>query len=434
MLRSLVVVSFLVWAFLWGVPGAAQAALDDVAVETEAAQGLTGFNYTVFSSMPAVSDGTAGKRVAFVANARKPPPGAMTKTCLFADDTSGTGAKIACVNDAAPASRVFRPPFRQPSMNAGGDVAWSSGLNTDGNGNHDGVFWWNGTTVDFVVFAGDDNDVGDILEQFREVVKISSFVVFRAMLDTGVEEIYRCDDSDNCSSSNGGFGTNLDFLLGEGSAANGRDICAIKSVAASDHGIAVIASTDTTGNCSTPDDPQDAVIRMAFGGSNDIIALTGGSPVTGTTYTAFSGRPAINGSGTVAFLASVTGDTNANVIYLCDTSCPGTDPSNLVETNTLDGDFLLKSFSSPVVDDSDLVAFTARVKDVTQSQQFDVVYTVNGALTQIAVGLTPSPVTDTIFQHIQAPSMSPGGNIAFESILRRTAAPKVARDAIFLFE
>jgi hypothetical protein len=439
---------------VWGLPGVAHAGtLDDVAVKGEDAPPplAAAFDYALFNFIPAVSDGPAGRKVAFSGRARKPPPSAITKNCLFADDASGTGKTIACVNDAAPSGRVFRS-FSQPSMNAAGDIAWASGLNTDASGFRNGVFTWNGTSVSLVALAGDSAPSGmdgDLVAFPRVVNTGSEGVVFIAQTSAGPvdEGILRCAASSNCHTTPGA----LETLVTKGDSLPAphatREICGFHSVAASNWGIAFRASTKE--DCSGVEVAKDGVFRMEFGQSLETVALVGDDAEPSGDYASIIESPAIEAAGIVAFQASTTG--GVNIIYRCDPSdCPG---ANLPEDLIASGSLLsspnpaghnqkLRFFSSPVLKDGGtVIAFRARVKDLTANDQFDGIFTIDsGAVSMIArtttAALTPfvTPLGgNTVFQGIFDPSMSPGGNIAFRGTVKQTVTPKTVTEGIFLF-
>ena len=281
-------------------------------------------------------------------------------------------------------------------------------------------------------------DAGDVV--FEATIS-GGAVILGVEVDQG---LFRCTGGDgNCST--GGTGTLQTVLLVNDPVTDraGREFCRFGELAASSFGVAFRA--DTQLDCANSAEvPLSGVFRKAFVGTVETLALAGDASEPfpspgGTTYASFVGRPSIENAGTVAFQASTAGVTATSVLYLCQPGlCPASPADAALTRGELDDDgAAFRAFSSPAISAAKDIAFTAKADPPAGSPYYALyVRRFSGDVEQLArtngvvPGLSP---TATFRMHLNDPSISAGGKVAFKSRIRRGVAPR-NREGVFVVE
>ena len=408
-----------------------------------------GFWYVRFNR-PVVSD-AAEQPVSFFARTRGVT---SSKKGIFKDGPGrdDLGSTVVLVGDPSPDSRLFKM-LSDPTMNAAGHVAFSTGL----AGGANGVFRGDQSVV---ALLGDSvPDVVGFLSWFSHVVITEDEgVIFRATISGAAEVggvkvdqgIFRCSGGDgNCSSGTG----SLEALVLRNDPVPDRpdrEICNINEAAASNFGVAFVAESKE--DCADGDElTRRGVFRVPFAGSIVTIALEGEAcePYAdpgGTTYGLIWALPDIANDGSVVFKARTTGISLSTVLYLClSSTCPPDPAEAKVITGTVDQDGnVFSRFSLPAVSDAGDMAFKANARG--DSGTVTGVYVRRAGATSdyppetvvLQGDIVPDLVPATEFAQVLAKTsqldMSPGGKIAFKAKVRRVNPPEVGLEGIFLVD
>jgi hypothetical protein len=394
------------------------------------------FGYPVVCDAP-------GQRVAVY---NRSPGG---KRCIFKLDPDSTAdATVACERTPSPdVGRTFGR-FGDISINGSADVAWASRLDFG----RQGVFRGDPTTVSLLgdpvpapgtgllknLGSARITDGGDV---FFEATISGGAVILGVEVDQG---LFRCTGGDgNCST--GGTGTLQTVLLVNDPVADraGREFCRFREFSASTFGIAFRA--DTQIDCADGGEtPLQGVFRKPLAGPVETLALTGEAAEPfpgpgGTTYAGAVAEPSIESGGTVAFLANTVGVTSTSALYLCEPGiCPLALADAVLTRGELDDDgAAFRTFGRPAISGAKDIAFAAKM-DPPGGSPFYALYArrFTGDVEQLArtsdlvPDLTPAA---TLRMHLDPPSMSAGGKIAFKSRVRRNVRPR-NREGIFIVE
>ena len=399
---------------------------------------------------PAVSDAEE-QPVSFFAKTRGVT---SSKKGIFKDGPGrdDLGSTVVLVGDTSPDSRLFRVPSN-PTMNASGGVAFSAGLTGGGKGVFRG-------DQSLVALLGDSvPGVTGLLAEFSHVVITDDQgVVFWATISGAAEVggvnvgqgIFRCSGGDgNCSSGTG----SLEALVLRNDQVpdrQGRKLCNINEVAASNFGVAFVA--ETREDCADGDDlTRKGVFRMPFAGSIVTLALEGEAcePYAepgGTAYGLIWTLPDIANDGSVVFQARTTGILTNYALYLClSSTCPSDPAEAKVITGTVDQDGnVLSRFRLPAVSDAGDIAFTANARG--DSGRVTGVYVRRAEVTwehppetvvlqgDIVPDLIPATEFAGLLANTSQLDMSPGGKIAFKAKVRRVNPPRVRLEGMFLVD
>jgi hypothetical protein len=423
------------------------ALADAASIKTVAVQGDTtpdpGFAYKKFDN-PVVSD-AAGQRVGVFARS------SGGKRCIYRlDPDSAADATIECERTPSPdAGRAFGR-FGEISINVTADIAWASRLDFG----RQGVFRADPTQI--VALLGDPvpppgtgllkdlllGRITDANDVFFEATISGGAVVLGVEVDQG---LFRCTGGDgNCSAT--GTGTLETVLLVNDAVADrpGREFCSFGELSASAYGVAFRAETKM--DCANNAEPElEGVFRKPILGLVETLALAGepAEPFPspgGTTYVSPVGEPTIENLGTVAFLATSAGVTSTSALYICDpVGCPPALADAAVNRGDLDDDGAgLRAFSRPAISLAKDIAFAAKA-DPPNGAPYYAMYVRRFATTDIEQiartnDTVPGLVPSAIFRfHLEPPSISAGGKIAFKSRIRRSVSPK-NRQAVFIVE
>ena len=448
-MRKRIGVAGLVVAVALGTTWAmAQVEISTVALEKDYSP-EEGFWYRRFAR-PVVSDAEE-QPVSFFAKTRGVT---SSKKGIFKDgpgrDDLGNTAVL--VGDPSPDSRLFRV-LGNPTMNTGGDVAFSAGLTGGGKGVFRG-------DQSIVALLGDSvPGVTGLLAEFSHaVITDDQGVVFRATISGAAEVggvkvdqgIFRCSGGDgNCSS---GTGSLEPLVLRNDQVPDrpDRELCNINELAASNFGVAFAAETKE--DCADGDGlTRRGVFRMPFAGSIVTVALEGEAcePYAepgGTAYGLIWTLPDIANGGSVVFQARTTGILTNYVLYLCrGSTCPSDLPEAKVITGTADQDGnVLSRFRLPAVSDAGDIAFTANARG--DSGRVTGLYVRRAGVTweyppetvllqgDIVPDLIPATEFAGLLANTSQLDMSPGGKIAFKAKVRRVNPPRVRLEGIFLVD
>jgi hypothetical protein len=428
---------------------ATTATLKTVAIEGGAAASLGGFSYKTLHN-PVVSD-DATDRVAFSAVAKDSSTPPATESCVFKVDATGAGTTPACKGDLSPDSRSYKK-VGNPSINTGGTATWVGKT----GGSFSGVYRGDPTIVGLLGDPVPGANPGLLSGFSLPVIADGGDVVFKGAITGGGEVagviidegLFRCTGGDgNCSS---GTGTLETLVLKNDAVPDraGREFCEFLAVDASNFGVAFQAATKL--DCSKPnlfvdpagEDPLIGVFRKTFsvGSAVATLALQGETaepfPVfAGTTYGDSLGKPAINNDGFVAFKSNTEGLVEVGALYVCNpAACPAA-PADavLVAGSVDDGGNVLKNFSHPDISDAEDLAFVAKFPGGSG------VYIRRSATSDIETVVlrgdtAPAVVPTATFVRFSPPSMSTGGNVAFQADVKNTTQPKKKRQGIFLFD
>lgn len=416
-------------------PGAAQ--IDVVALKDEASP-EAGFLYRKFQR-PAVSDAAADP-VTFFARAH----GNGSIRGIFTDAPASAGGTVVLANDLGPESRLFKR-FGNPTLNAGGDVAFDALL----TGGRKGVFR---TGPAVVAFVGDTvPTVTGQLDGFTQVHIIDGGdVVFHGTLSGpanvgGIEldeGIFRCMGGDgNCSTGTGSFEV---VVLKNDPVADraGREFCHFLEVAASTFGAAVVAETKE--DCGDGAEvARRGVFRLPFGSTAVTVALEGEvsepdpTPGSGTIYELVVDRADIAADGTIVFKARTTGLLVNTNLYVCDiATCPAAPAEAAVLQGTTDpGGNPFTGFGPPAVSDAGDMAFKAGASSPGGRVHGIYVRRAGGGVELLVLegdgvpGLVPPASFKGFRERID---VSPGGRLAFEASVKPDAPPQRRRPGLFL--
>lgn len=361
---ALILVALLLW---WGGARAAhaQGTTATIALSGQSAPGAGGATFFFFSGGPSLSnDGS----MAFLGKLT----GGSVSEGIF-KGAEGSLIDIALGGQSAPVAGGgtlfgFSPP---PAVDATGTVAFNAGIG--GGTATKGIFKGSGGSLTNVVFQGQSapGTGGGTFSGFSfSALNDSGTAVFQAGVTggTATEGIFQ---------GSGGSLTNI-ALQGQSAPSTGGGTFSSFSVPELNAGGTAAFKGEVTGGTATRG------IFSGSGGSLTAIAVTGQSaPGTGTgTLSTVSEFCASNDDGTVAFVAGVSGGTATEGIFtgsggsltniaLQGQSAPGTGA----------GGFL--TFRTPALNDSGTAAFLA---NVTEGSATSGIYTgAGGALTKIAV-------------------------------------------------
>jgi len=421
-----------------GARRAEPATLEKVAVEGDPAPQPGSFYRRKFQK-PAVSDATGARVAASVRTFINP-------NCLVSFDPGpGPDAIIVCRKDPSPDGHQFGT-LGNPSINITSEPAWAAAVTFA----RSGVFRGSSMTV---AFTGDPSPAGSgFLRKFSSaLITDGGDVVFQAIISGGAvvggvtvdQGFFRCTGGNGLCST-GGTGTLQTLVLKNDPVLDrpGRKLCKLQTLSASTFGIAFLAETQL--DCSsTTETPLEGIFRKPFAGAVVTVALQGEpskpQPAPGgTTYALVAGPVAIEKDGIVAFLGATTGLIGAEMLFLCDpASCPASQADVAVQQGDPDGngDFFQR-FSTPALSDAGDIAFQGRVNDGLRSSGIYIRRLIGGTiatvarLNDVAPGVSPTAQ----FTFFAAPSMSPGGKVAFKVRVRQVASSPRTREGLFLFE
>jgi hypothetical protein len=351
---------------------------------------------------------------------------------IFKDDPDAPGSVVVLKGDPGPDSLAFSK-FGNPSMNAGGDVAFDAQL----SGGLTGVFRGD---PDVVALLGDTIPaVTGLLDGFEEVaITDAGDVNFIGTISGAAEVggvkldegIFRCTGGDgNCST--GGTGTLEVLVLRNDDVPDraGRKFCSFETLESSNFGVVFIAETHT--DCSSGSGDLRGVFRLPFGGSAVTVALEGEAsepqPILGgTVYGFMSGHPDIASDGTVVFKSRIGGILIEFVLFRCIVgTCPAAPADALIEQGQVDPEgALFKFFGSPVISDAGDVAFPALARGNSGTVKAHYVYRAAGGTIERIVE-RGDPVPDrpgatfrTLFVKTRRIHVSAGGTLAFQAKIR----------------
>src|SRR5581483_3208627 len=380
-----------------------------------------GYFYRKFNP-PVVSD-AAGQHVAFYSSM----PGG--RRCIFRVDPDAptAGSTIACEHFPTPDnSRAYRR-LGDPSINASGDVAFSSQLSFG----YTGVFRNGSATIALLGDPVPTPGTGTLKILTSARVTDLGNIFFLGTISGGTVDqgIFVCPAGQNCHDVPGTLATVV--LAGDPVPDRvGRKLCSFSALAASNS--AIVFRAITKPDCSMNSGPLEGIFRKPSVGPIETIALMGEtSNPSGTTYAAFSGAPAIENGGAVAFLASAAGSVSTSAQYVCATGCPPAPADAVVERGQLaptspSGTGPILSFTPPGIDGAHDIAFSARVRDQLRGLSQGVYRrTAAGQIEAIALLDQPAPDPDQYWRYVYyPPAMSPGGRIAFKASIITNPAPR----------
>lgn len=463
---------------LWGIPVAASAGgtLKTVVIAKESSSPFADVIYQRLGD-PQVGDYDPSK-LFFFATAKPTTPPKVTKKCLFALDSSGTGRTLSCRGDTAPFSGQQFRIFSKIGVNAIGESTWGSLLSGDQNGIFHQHFDASiplstialvGSTVPHV--TGALYFVSDLTSSksppFPSAVSDDGLIAFRGKINLPPpppanpidDGVFICDGgSGDCS----GFPNLIQAVVLKNDGVPDRPgyhFCNFSpTVDASTYGLVFRASIKL--NCAdTTEKSKIGIFRKSRPAPPTTIALereaANPSPVPGgALYDEFNPvHLAINNSGDVMFHASTAtnGVVTSEFLFFCPgtSTCqpaPGTAAINAVSFGGTDADSnRFTSLQTPGMDEAGDISFTASVKVTATNQGGSAVY-VKHAPHEIPPGLggpierivlTKDPVPDqpgARFKNIYGSAISPGGRVAFRSSIENATPPRSQRSGLFLFE
>lgn len=238
------------------------------------------------------------------------------KRRLYSYPAAGNPEIVASEGGPATGDATFTN-FRWPSINDRGDLAFLGDLALG-----EGVFLRpGGANLLAVALAGDTAPPpGGIFQTFAWVspVNASGDIAFSAVVSGGPSGIFFYDRS---------AGTMRGIARVGDPTGDGRQLCELTTdtaIGLGDSGnVAFHAVTKPT--CGDGDDAARLGIWQRAGTSLTVIAEAGGaSPLAGTTYGAFFGPPLLNASDRVLFRGRLTGASRALGIFLFDPAGPST--------------------------------------------------------------------------------------------------------------
>jgi hypothetical protein len=392
---------------------------------------------------PAISD-APGERVAVWARV----PGTQ---CIFGiDPDADPDGTVACERDSTPDGHLFAPLAKDPSINITSTVAWSARVTTG----RSGVFR-SGPAI--VSRLGDPVPApGTGLLKSFSFARITNAgdVFFAATISGGAvvagvevdQGLFRCSGGDgNCSASAGGSGTLTTVALVDDPVPDraGRRFCRFLDLVTRDFGIAFRAVTQL--DCANgAEAPATGVFLKPLTGTIATVALQGEAcepnPVAGgTVYQFFPAAPGLSSLGVVAFEATTTGLFTGTALYLCDPAngCPPALAAIAVAQGDSDGaGRTFFSFSAPALSDARDIGFSANAVGSTGGLRHALyIRRSTGNIETIAAPGDPVPGSSppALFLSLGAPSMSPGGKLAFGGRIERDATPRRLY-GLFVFE
>ncbi len=463
---------------LWSVPVAASAGgtLKTVVVAKDTLSPFPDAPYQRLGD-PQVGDHDPSK-VFFFGTAKPTVKPKVTKKCLFALNSAGTGRPLSCRGDVAPFSGQQFRIFSKIGVNAIGESTWGSLLSGDQNGIFHQHFDASidlstvalvGSTVPHV--TGALYFVSDLTSSksppFPSAVSDDGLIVFRGKINLPVpipanpidDGVFICDGgSGDCS----GFPNLIQAVVLKNDGVPDRpgyQFCAFSpTVDASTYGIVFRAAIKL--NCAdTKEKSKIGIFRKPRPTPPTTIALereaANPSPVPGgALYDEFNPvHLAINNSGDVMFHASTTtgGVVTSEFLFFCPgtSTCqpaPGTAAVNAVSFGGTDADSnRFTSLQTPSMDEEGNISFTASVKITATNQGGSAVYVkhvpheippgTGGPIQRIV--LTGDPVPDqpgARFKNVFGSANSPGGRVAFRSSIENSSPPRSQRVGLFLFE
>jgi hypothetical protein len=437
-------------------PSARAASLKVVALQAESSP-VAGAPYRKFVKRGPAVGGGAGERVVFEGLAI----GTSKVKGIFAEEPGVGGSVIA--QKGGPTGdgglfRTFKKTFTNPAIDSAGTVVLSSKLR---GGFGEGVYARKAgdTTLTTIVRTGDvaGGLPSGFLKRFSYTEPIglvaTTAVAFIADISAvpnvgGVdvdEVIYTCSGGDlNCHVGSG----TLTPIVMRGDDVDDRPgdrICDITHLASSEFGVAFRASVgpDCLLGPLTP-----AILRKAFGGSVETLAIEGGTAAfTMSTYTQFRRAIDVANDGTVAFLARTMSQAFIGVrtaMFICDpATCPAAPAEAAVSVgDTLPGGNLIRFFEMPrtVISDAGEMAFYAKSNGPQKGKTGIYIRRANGTIEKIAEkGDTAPKLTlaepDSVFRSVRkVVAMSDDGRVAFLAKTKRDVGPMKTRQGVFVFE
>jgi len=343
--------------------------------------------------------------------------------------SSAPGTAVSLIGEVLPGSGVTVRRVYRPAANVLGETAWQARV----AGLFRGGIFSSLAGNDVVVARGDAVGMTTINGLERPAITDNGDVVFVVELATGDEVLFRCTGGDhNCHSITTAVRERLvgvsDVYFDSVHAEN-RVVCALNGqIDASNWGIAFHAETakQVTGCTGSR---QDSILRMAYGGPVQTVALVGDPavPFDGTRYyERFSLPPTVNNSGNIAFFTETVGPVQ-EVIYFCDPAvCPATDPEPVVFQHDDDGGGRLVSrFRSVDISDANDISFQAVASD-SNGKVLSVYIARDPGWTLERVAANKDPVGGGEFRRVGPPSMSSDGYVVFQAELRTPSGSNLA--------
>jgi hypothetical protein len=177
-------------------------------------------------------------------------------------------------------------------------------------------------------------------------------------------------------------------------------------------GIPVVSAAGQVATASQLNGPANVGIFAGYPGSVQAVALPGGPAPTGGTYTGLD-TPALNTSGTMAFLASMTGGPAAQGIFA---GTAGTfQPVAVQGAVAPAGGTYTSGFTDPVLNASGQVAFRANLTGGTATQGIFV--GTSGAVQAAAIQGAAAPAGGIYDFLVGSPELNAAGQLAFQARL-----------------
>ncbi len=429
----------LAWLGLVLPPAIAQAQIQTIVLKGETAPEPMSI-YRSFRQ-PQASDAPLA-RVAFLGKIRTATGGASG---LFTEDPIAPGATLALRDDLAPSGQLYRR-FSRPAVNVLGDAVFHAEL----SGGETGIY---GLGPSNVARTGDLAPFplnGSLSELSRPELTAAGDVVFHSTISGGSlisgvivdEMILRCSGGDRDCSTGTGVLEILAAVADPVPDRPGRLLCSVSDrFGASPFGVVFHAVTklDCTDLLEVP---FEGLFRVPFGGVIATIALQGeqSNPflgVGGTVYGSFSGSPAIENDGIVAFIGITTGVFSTEIVFRCDPAlCPLIPAEAWVQTGDSDPSlFTVSKFTGLGISDAADVVFEATINELGDKAR--AIYAkrdASGLLEPIVVRGDPVPgsMPAATFGELREPTVSPGGRIAWRARIKRLIGG--GTEGFFLFE